>query len=131
VTTGKLIGLLVTLGAIYPLALGIQVAVDTGLGDGEFSYALLHGQRRVLLETVLSDALRATLLVALLFAVLVPAGWAASRWPAMKWPFRAVLLAVIVGGVLAPLVFGVPLMLGALAALSGLGVSIWTWRAAS
>ena len=129
-TTGKLIGLLVTLGAIYPLALGIQVAVDTGLGDGEFSYALLHGQRRVLLETVLSDALRATLLVALLFAVLVPAGWAASRWPAMKWPFRAVLLAVIVGGVLAPLVFGVPLMLGALAALSGLGVSFWMWRAA-
>jgi len=130
VTPGKLIGLLLTMGAVYPLALGLQVAVDTGLGDGEFTYALFHGQRRILFETVLSDALRATLLVALLFAVLVPAGWAASRWPAMKWPFRAILLAVIVGGGLSPLVFGVPLMLGAITALSGLGVSFWTWWAA-
>jgi len=127
---GKLIGLLLTMGAIYPLALGLQVTADTGLGDGEFAYALFHGRMPLLFETVLSDAFHGFILVGLLFAALVPAGWATSRWATLKWPFRAILLALIAGGVLSPLVFGVPLLLGTLVAFSGLGVTFWTWRAA-
>jgi len=126
----KLIGLFLTMGMIYPLAFALQVAVDTWFGHGEFAYALLGSGKYVLLKTLLSDALRGTALVALLFAILVPFGWAASRWSGLNWFFRTMFLAMIVACVLSPVVFGVPLMLGAIAAVSGLGVSLWMWRGA-
>lgn len=123
----SLLSLLVLMLLVYPMALILQIGIDTGLGDGEFLDWLKNGRKRVLVTALITDWLAAAPVIAGVFGGLVLLGLAGRGNTTMTWVFRSTLAVLAVS----PLLPMVPLLLGFVLAFSSLGAGIWSWKALS
>ena len=119
--------LLLLLVLVYPAALAVQIALDTGLGDGEFLDVLTNGRKRVLMEILVFDWIAATLTAALLFVAAFLVRQVSARHIALKWIFPALLATMVI----APALPFVPSLMGSLVAFSAIAVGVWSWRTAA
>lgn len=117
-----LIALVLLVLVVYPLALAIQIVIDTRWGDAAFLEALTQGDKGDVAMLMLQDWQLALTPIAVVFAAFIVSRLLGRQLPALKWLFPLLVIVSLIS----PFVPYMPLLGGIALALSALLFVIWS-----